>query len=261
MISSKIHAMSGIMTVMSRAVLKASKSLLRDFSELEHLQVSYKNNNDFVTNADINADRIIRSELMKARPEYSLISEEGEEIHGDAPFRWIIDPLDGTANFMHSFPNWAISIALEDCSTNEIIAGVTYDPVRNEMYMAEKGRGVFMNDMRLRFSARKKIPECLCAIRSTDSSEARIACSVMRVRKIGSTTLNFAYTAAGRYDIFLPGDKSSISLWDSAAGVLFIKEAGGVMADSQGRITDKFSDVSVITNIDLLPQVIKLLYK
>lgn len=260
MISSKIQTMSGVMTVMTRAALKASKRLLRDFSELEHLLVSSKPNNDFVTNADINADKSIRNDLLKARPDYGLLSEEGKEIEGAGEFRWIVDPLDGTANFMHGFPNWAISIALENLSTKEIVAGVTYDPVKNEMFMAEKGRGAFMNDIRLRVSGKQKLSDCLCAIRTVDSNETRMACSTMRVRKIGSTTLNFAYTAAGRYDVFLPGEKDSINEWDSAVGRLLIKEAGGVMARQDGKITEDFSEVSVITNIDLLPKVVKLLY-
>ena len=261
MISTKIPVMSSIMTVMTRAVLKASKGLLRDFVELEHLQVSKKSNNEFVTNADIASDRTLKAELMRARPGYGIISEESEEIVGDVNYRWIVDPLDGTVNFMHGFPNWAISVALENTDTHEILAGVTYDPVKNEMFMGEKGKGVFMNDMRLRVSGKKKLSDALCAVRTVDSNETRLASSVMRVRKIGSTTLNFAYTAAGRYDVFLPGEKSSINIWDYAAGVLFVKEAGGIMSNKEGKITNNFDDVSVITNIDFLPTVIDLLYK
>lgn len=261
MISTKIPVMSSIMTVMTRAVLKASKGLLRDFTELEHLQVSKKSNNEFVTNADIASDRTLKQDLLKARPGFGWISEESEEIIGDVNYRWIVDPLDGTVNFMHGFPNWAISIALENTDTHEILAGVTYDPVKNEMFMGEKGKGVFMNDMRLRVSGKKSFADALCAIRTIDSNETRLASSVMTVRKIGSTTLNFAYTASGRYDVFLPGEKSEINIWDYAAGTLFIKEAGGVMADKNGKITNYFDKVNVITNIDFLPSIVNLLYK
>lgn len=261
MLSSRNPGLSAAMTVMCRAALKASKGLLRDFNELEHLQVSRKPNNDFVTAADLNSDRIIRRELLSARPDYGLISEEGNDVEGNSKYRWIVDPLDGTANFMHGFPNWAVSIALQDVEKDEILSGVTYDPVKDEMFLAEKGRGAFMNDRRLRVSGRRDIASSLCAIRTIDSSESRMACSVMRVRKIGSTTLNFAYTAAGRYDVFLPGEKTTINIWDCAVGILLVREAGGVMGTKTGKVTNKFDEVSIISNIDLLTSVVKLLYK
>lgn len=139
MISIKLPTQSSIMTVMTKAVVKASKGLLRDFNELENLQVSVKNNKSFVTNADLKADQTLKEELLFARPTYSLISEESEEIIGEDPsYRWIIDPLDGTVNYMHGFPHWAISVALE--KNDEIISAITYDPIKNEIFWTEIGR-------------------------------------------------------------------------------------------------------------------------
>lgn len=260
MISSKVPTMSSALTVMTRAVVKASRGLLRDFSELEHLQVSRKSHNEFVTNADLSSDKILREELMRARPDYSLTSEEGSDIQGTADFRWVIDPLDGTINFMHGFPNWAVSVALEKISSNEVIAGVTYDPVHNEMFLAEKGKGVYLNDRRLRVSGRTNFNELLCASKELDSPDIRLAKSVgMSIRKIGSNTLNLAYLAAARYDVFFNTDRSVDHIWDFAAGKLFIHEAGGIMADRSGKVTNDFLKADFITNINLLSAITKLL--
>ncbi|MDR2067400.1 MAG: inositol monophosphatase, partial [Holosporaceae bacterium] len=156
MISVKLPLISSVMTIMTNAAVKASRGLLRDFSELENLQVSLKSNKNFVTNADLKSDKILKEELLRARPTYSLLSEETPEIVGeDISHRWIIDPLDGTVNYMHGFPHWAISIALE--KDGEIVAAVTYDPVKNEMFQAEKGSGAFLNDRKIRVSGKRDL--------------------------------------------------------------------------------------------------------
>jgi myo-inositol-1(or 4)-monophosphatase len=236
---------------MTKAAIKASKGLLRDFSELEHLQVSVKSNKDFVTSADVKADKILKEELLYARPSYSFLSEESEEIVGEDPsYRWIVDPLDGTINYMHGFPHWAISIALE--KNDEIIAAVTYDPVKNEIFFAEKGCGAYLNDKKIRVSGRRSIFDTLISFGAKDEEmPLRPHISSCKVRKTGSTTLDMAYLAAGRFDILYFG--SNPNKWDIAAGMLLIKEAGGILADKNGKLTSIYKDVAVMTNVNLLP--------
>ncbi|MDR1333722.1 MAG: inositol monophosphatase [Holosporaceae bacterium] len=250
MISVKLPTQSSVITVMTKAVIKASKGLLRDFAELEHLQVSVKNNTDFVTSADLKADKILKEELLRARPSYSFLSEESEEIVGeDSTCTWIVDPLDGTINYMHGFPHWAISVALE--KNGEIVAAVTYDPIKNEMFWAEKGCGAYLNEKKIRVSGRRSIHEALIAFGSTDV-EMPLRNNMLsgKVRRTGSTTLNMAYLAAGRFDILYLGSDSN--KWDVAAGMLLIREAGGILANKKGTPTDNYKDISVITNINLL---------
>ncbi|MDR0632048.1 MAG: inositol monophosphatase [Holosporaceae bacterium] len=250
MISVKLPVQSSIITVMTRAAIKASKGLLRDFSELEHLQVSVKSNKNFVTSADLKADEIIKSELLRARPTYSLLSEESEEIIGEDPsHRWIVDPLDGTTNYMHGFPHWAISLALE--KNDEIVAAVTYDPVKNEMFWAEKGCGAYLNDKKIRVSGRCSMLDALISFGILEEciSLGEVATSP-KIRKTGSTTLNMAYLAAGRLDVLYSTANSN--KWDIAAGILLIKEAGGVLADRHGNSTSEYKEVAIMTNVNLL---------
>ncbi|MDR1236015.1 MAG: inositol monophosphatase [Holosporaceae bacterium] len=251
MISVNLPTQSSVMTVMTKAVIKASKGLLRDFSELEHLQVSVKNNKDFVTSADLRANKILKDELLYARPSYSFLSEESEEVIGEDPaHRWIVDPLDGTVNYMHGFPHWAISVALE--KNDEPVAAITYDPVKNEMFWAEKGCGAFMNDKRIRVSGRKSLAEVLISSGSgSGESHFKNAAVFSKIRRMGSTTLDMAYLAAGRLDVLYFGSGSN--KWDVAAGFLLITEAGGILADKNGKLTKNYKDVAVMTNTSLLP--------
>ena len=199
---------------------KASKSLIRDFGEIEKLQVSVKGPSNFVTNADIKAEKIIIEELMKAKKNYSIISEEdGSKINSDSENVWIIDPIDGTSNFLHGIPHFAISIALK--SNNEIISGLIYDPIKDEMFYAEKNNGAFFNNQRIKVSKKKEIENCLFA---TGGKERIISDFI--TRKTGSAALDMAYVAAGRYDGYF---QNNLNVWDVAAGIIIIKEAGGIV--------------------------------
>lgn len=251
MISVKLPLQSSIMTVMTKAAVKASKGLLRDFLELENLQVSVKNNKTFVTSADLKANKVLIEELMHARPNYSLLSEESKEIIGSDPeYRWIIDPLDGTSNYMHGFPHWAISIALE--KNKEIIAAVTYDPVKNELFWAEKGCGAFVNDKKIRVSGKKSLVDLLISCGHMDDSSTKLISTYQNsIRRTGSMTLDMAYVAAGRIDLMFSAYRKN-NVWDVAAGMLLIKEAGGVIASKDGSITNEYNEVSIMTNIDVL---------
>lgn len=257
MISVHLPTQSSIMTVMTKAAVKASKGLLRDFSELENLQVSIKDNKGFVTNADVKADKIIKEELLYARPNFSVLSEESGEIVGSDPsYKWIIDPLDGTNNYMHGFPHWAISIALE--KNDEIIAAVTFDPIRNEMFWAEKGRGSYINDKKIKVSGKRTMHDALISF-VTLGEDIDAVCSsyAASIRRTGSTTLNMAYLAAGRFDLLL-SSQNDTNQWDIAAGVLLIKEAGGVLATKDGSSTVNYKELAIMTNVDLLPIATKL---
>jgi myo-inositol-1(or 4)-monophosphatase len=250
MISVKLPIQSSILAIMAKAVVKASKLLLRDFNELENLQVSVKNNKDFVTNADLKSDQILKDELSRARPTYSIISEETPEITGtDSDYRWIIDPLDGTINYMHGFPHWAISIALE--KNDEIVAAVTYDPVKNEMFWAEKGSGAYLNDKKIRVSGKNVLSNLLISVDVLLDDRTSKSCLLFsNTRKTGSTTLNMAYLAAGRIDVVFSSPKPN--KWDMAAGMLLIQEAGGVLATKNGHFTADYRQIAVTTNIKLL---------
>ncbi len=205
---------------MIKAAEKASKTLIRDFGEIEKLQVSIKGPTDFVSNADTKAEKIIIEELKKARPYYSIISEEdGSEINKDKNNTWIIDPIDGTTNFLHGIPHFAISIALK--SYNEIVSGVIYDPIKDEMFYAEKENGVFLNNKRIKVSKRKKLNSCLFATGGVLKNKIELP-----LRKTGSAALDIAYVAAGRFDGYFQND---LNLWDIAAGIIILKEAGGII--------------------------------
>ena len=228
---------SPILTIMVRAAEKAARSLVRDFGEVEQLQVSTKGPGDFVSAADRRAEEIIFENLKRDRPEYGFLMEESGTVEGDDPdHRWIIDPLDGTTNFLHGLPHWAISIALEH--KGDVIAGVVYDPVKDELFCAEKNNGAFMRRKRLRVSNRTHLMESTIATgaprRNADDKvqflkeyEAVLTVSP-GLRRYGAAALDLAYVAAGRYEGFW---ERKLNPWDVAAGILIVKEAGGFVCD------------------------------
>jgi myo-inositol-1(or 4)-monophosphatase len=215
-----VNSISANLNVMIKASEKASKVLIRDFGEIEKLQVSKKGPSDFVTNSDIKAEKIIIEELKKARPHYSIISEEnGTENNKDKNNTWIIDPIDGTINFLHGIPHFAISIALK--SNEEIVSGLIFDPIKNEIFFAEKENGAFFNNHRIRVSKKNELNNCLFATGGKTKHEPDLP-----YRKSGCAALDMAYVAAGRYDGYFQHD---LNLWDIAAGIILVKEAGGVL--------------------------------
>lgn len=231
---------SANVNVMIKAARHAARGLVRDFGEVENLQVSVKGVSDFVSNADVKSEQLIKADLMHARPAYGWLGEESEAIQGADPTRrWIVDPLDGTTNFLHGLPHWAISIALEH--KGEIVAGVVYDPVKDEMFNAEKGQGAWMNGRRLRVSARRDLSESIFAtgipfgaketLPEAISEIARISPQCAGIRRFGAASLDLAYVAAGRYEGFW---EREINLWDMAAGLLLVREAGGFVSDING---------------------------
>ena len=217
-----MNSISANLNIMIKASEKASRLLIRDFGEVEKLQVSKKGPTDFVSNADIKAEKLIIDELKKARPNYSILSEEsGLEINKDEENVWIIDPIDGTINFLHGIPHFSISIALK--SNNEIISGLVFDPIKNELFYAEKDNGAFLNNSRMRVSKKINIEECLFATNSDGIKKTNIFSRVT-----GSAALDLAYVAAGRFDGYF---QNGLNLWDIAAGVLIVNEAGGKTSD------------------------------
>ncbi len=217
-----MNAISANLNVMIKAAEKASKILIRDFGELENLQVSAKGPSDFVTNSDKKVEKVIIEELTKARKNFSIISEEiGEIKNSDKENCWIIDPIDGTTNFLHGIPHFAISIALK--SKEEIISGLIFDPIKNEMFYAEKNNGAYFNNQRIRVSKKKKISECLFATGGKKENN-----KVLNSRKSGSAALDMAYVGAGRYNGYF---QTNLSIWDIAAGIIIVKEAGGKIND------------------------------
>ena len=226
---------SALVNVMIKAAEKAAKGLRRDFGEIEHLQVSRKGPADFVSTADLQSQKVLREELSKARPNFGFVAEENDnaaDTSGKAE-RWIIDPLDGTSNFLHGLPHWAVSLAAE--REGEILAGVVYDPIKEEIFWAEKGVGAYCNSKRLRVSARRDLIDCLIATgapfagvmaddpRFVPRLEA-VMPKVAGIRRWGAASLDLAYVAAGRYDGYW---ETSLGYWDVAAGGLLVKEAGG----------------------------------
>ena len=207
---------------MIKASEKASKILIRDFGEIEKLQVSKKSPSDFVTNSDLKAEKIIIEELEKARPNFSFISEEkGIKENKDINNTWIIDPIDGTINFLHGIPHFAISIALR--SNNEIVSGLIFDPIKDEIFYAEKNNGAFLNNQRVRVSNKNNFDDCLFAIGGKIANEPNIT-----TRRSGSAALDLAYVATGRFDGYF---QKNLNLWDVAAGIILVKEAGGIVED------------------------------
>jgi myo-inositol-1(or 4)-monophosphatase len=215
-----MNSISANLNIMIKASEKASKVLIRDFGEVEKLQVSKKGPSDFVSNADLKAEKIIIEELKKAKPNYSIISEEnGIENNKDKNNTWIIDPIDGTINYLHGIPHFAISIALK--TKNEIVSGCIFDPIKDEIFYAEKNIGAFFNNRRIRVSKKNKINECLFVTGGKIKKKLDI-----QYRKSGSAALDMAYVAAGRYDGYF---QNELNLWDIAAGIILIKEAGGLI--------------------------------
>ena len=243
------------MTVMQNAAQKAARRLLRDFNEVEQLQVSIKGPGDFVSQADLRAEATLREELGRARPGYAFLMEESGAAGGDGwTWRWIVDPLDGTTNFLHGIPHWAISIGLQrrlPDGTIEMVAGLVYNPAANEMFWAEKGIGAFLNERRLRVSARRNMDESLFATGipfAKVSAKNRLSFArtlgalmpqVAGVRRFGAAALDLAWVAAGRYEGYW---ELGIRPWDCAAGVLLVREAGGYATDPNGVDLNDFPD-------------------
>lgn len=236
--------LSPTMNILLKAIRKASRGVSRDFGEVENLQISQKAPGNFVTASDLKAEEILVEELKKARPEYGFLLEEGGEIKGKSEeYRWIIDPIDGTTNFIHGLPYFCITVALEKKQPNgkaEIVAAVTYNPVAKEIFMAEKGQGVWFEGVessrtsRLRVSGRKKMIDCILCVGSVKDMLANTEIKptdFSGVRCIGSTALALAYVAAGKFDCFI---QRGVKAWDVAAGLLFIREAGGRVSDFAG---------------------------
>ena len=227
---------SANLNLMIKAARKAGRMLVKDFREVENLQVSSKGPGDFVSKADREAERVLKEELLGARPTYGWLGEEtGAQAGEDPTRRWIVDPLDGTTNFLHGMPHWAISIALEH--KGEIVAGVVYDPAKDEMFFAEKGAGAWLNDnRRLRVSGRRALTDCVFATGIPFGAKttlpamlqdlARLMPATAGVRRWGAAALDLAYVAAGRFDGFW---ERELNAWDVAAGILLVKEAGGMV--------------------------------
>ena len=213
-----MNSISPNLNIMIKAAEKASKILIRDFGELEKLQVSSKGPTDFVTNSDKKVEKTIIDELTKSKKKFSILSEEiGEIKNSDKENYWIIDPIDGTTNFLHGIPHFAISIALR--IKNEIVSGIIFDPIKNEMFYAEKNNGAYFNNQRIRVSEKKNLNECLFATGGKDEDNSNL-----NIRKSGSAALDMAYVGGGRYDGFF---QKNLNIWDIAAGVIIVKEAGG----------------------------------
>jgi myo-inositol-1(or 4)-monophosphatase len=233
-------ARSAILNVMVAAATKAARGLKRDYGEVENLQVSRKGPADFVSAADRRAEEVIKAELHRARPGYGFLMEESGETKGDDPqHRWIVDPLDGTTNFLHGIPQFAISIGLE--RQGKLAAAVVYDPIADELFTAERGRGAFVNDRRLRVATRRELADCVIATGMPfkghgDSARymtelASLMPRVAGVRRFGAASLDLAWVAAGRFDGFW---ERGLSPWDLAAGILLVREAGGFVTDLSG---------------------------
>ena len=230
-----MHNNSANLNIMIKAARKASRSLIRDFNEVEKLQVVSKKAGDFVSKADLRAEKIIKEELLSARPSYGWCAEESDDIQGEDPTRrWLVDPLDGTTNFLHGIPHWAISIALEH--KKEIVAGIIYDPIKDELFSAQKGGGSWLNEQRLRVSNRKTFQEMLFStgipfgqnenLQNSLASIGNLMPGCAGIRRNGAASLDLAYVAAGRFDGFW---EQNLSSWDMAAGIIIVKEAGGIL--------------------------------
>ena len=250
--------------MMEKAARKAGQRLRRDFGEVEHLQVSRKGPADFVSKADQASERTIYDELLAARPDWGFVLEEGGVIEGDPTKpRWIIDPLDGTSNFLHGIPHFAISIAaqepkLDGSGWGDVIAGLVYQPITDESFWAEKTRGAWLQDRRLRVSARRHLDESLIAtgipfagagdpVAWTKIYQA-LAPEVAGIRRFGAAALDLAWVAAGRYEGFW---ESNLKPWDTAAGCLLVREAGGFVTDWRG-VSQPICDTQVLAGNDAL---------
>ena len=258
-------ARSAIINVMVQAALKAGRSLARDFGEVQNLQVSLKGPGDYVSQADKKAEEIVFTELSRVRSGYSFLMEERGEVVGDDPqHRWIVDPLDGTTNFLHGIPVFAVSIALE--RQGQIVAGVIYNPAMDELYTAERGGGAFLNDRRMRVAARRELADAVLATGIPHLGRGQhgqalidlrnIMGEVSGIRRFGAAALDLAYVAAGRVDGFWEDD---LKPWDMAAGMLMVREAGGYLSDRSGG-QDMLENGSIIAgNEDIQAKLLKQL--
>jgi len=259
-------ARSALLNVMVNAAYKAGRSLTRDFGEIENLQVSRKGPADFVSNADKRAEEIVFEELRKARPTYAFLMEEGGEVAGtDGQHRWIVDPLDGTTNYLHGIPMFAVAIALERGS--EIVASVIFNPVMDELFTAEKGGGAWLGDRkRLRVGGRKHLADSVLAtgIRGGGAGDdaliirqiAQVAPATSGIRRTGSASTDLAWLAAGRFDGYW---ESRLSPWDVAPGWLMLREAGGTMSDYAGTTGSIWNGQVVAGNEDIQGQLLKII--
>ena len=257
---------SAVINVMIRAADRAARGLKRDFGEVANLQVSRKGPADFVSTADLKAEQVLREELHKARPEFGFLMEESgaraPALHEDR--RWIVDPLDGTTNFLHGLPHFAISIALEE--RGEIVAAVIYDPAKDDMFWAERGAGAFLNDRRVRVSGRSHLPDALFATGipfmgqgEPERFQAEIAAFMREtagVRRFGAAALDLAYVAAGRYEGFW---EHGLQAWDVAAGLLLVREAGGYVTQTDGKSFGLDSPSILAVNDSLHRTAVRLL--
>ena len=256
---------SANINVMVKACRKAAKTLIRDFGEIENLQVSIKGPGDFVTASDKKVEKILIDELQKARPNYSILSEEIGKINNDESFKWIIDPIDGTANFLHGIPHFAISIGLEH--DQEIICGIIYDPIKDEMFVAEKGNGSYLNNQRIRVSSRSKLENCIIFtggpkigaknrdlfLKEYNNVSSKVLTSI---RKLGSASLDMAYVASGRCDGFWQRD---LKYWDIAAGIILVRESGGFVTDFKGEKGYMQNKTILVTNSKINNEMIEIL--
>jgi myo-inositol-1(or 4)-monophosphatase len=257
---------SAILNVMIRAAHRAGRSLKRDLGEVEHLQVSLKGPRNFVTAADHRAEAIVREELAKARPDYGFLGEEGGAHAGaDRTHRFIVDPLDGTTNFLHGIPHFAVSIGLE--RNGAIVAGLVYNPANDDMFIAEKGKGAFLNDHRIRVAARARLADAVVACGLPhygrgDLALARREIAVAQqqfagLRRYGAASLDLAWVAAGRLDAYWERD---LSPWDLAAGSILVREAGGFVSDIDGK-DDIFTSGNVVAGNDTMHRELLRLLK
>ncbi|WP_203073575.1 inositol monophosphatase family protein [Falsiroseomonas ponticola] len=256
--------LSPAMSVVVSAVQKAARRLLRDFGEVENLQVTSKGPGDFVSQADFRAEQTLREELSRARPGWAFLGEEGGQAEGDWEWRWVVDPLDGTTNFLHGIPHWAISVGIEKRvgDTTELVGGCIYNPAGNELFWAEKGMGAYLNDKRLRVSARRDMVSAVFATgipfakvqRKAEftATLARLMPQVAGVRRFGSAALDLAWVAAGRYEGFW---ELGLNKWDIAAGLVIVKEAGGFVTDPAGGDTHYETGDLVVGNQALHPKL------
>ena len=256
---------SANINVMVKACRKAAKTIIRDFGEIENLQVSIKGPGDFVTASDKKVEKILIDELQKARPNYSILSEEIGKINNDESFKWIIDPIDGTANFLHGIPHFAISIGLEH--DGEIICGIIYDPIKDEMFVAEKGNGSYLNNQRIRVSSRSKLENCIIftggpkiGVKNRElflKEYNNVSSKVLTpIRKLGSASLDMAYVAAGRCDGFWQRD---LKYWDIAAGIILVRESGGFVTDFKGEKGYMQNKTILATNSKINNEMIEIL--
>ncbi|HZF77386.1 MAG TPA: inositol monophosphatase family protein [Acetobacteraceae bacterium] len=258
--------LSPAMNVLTSVVQKVGRRLLRDFAEVEQLQVSSKGAGDFVSQADLRAEEQLRTELTRARPGWAVLGEEGGVSGAEEwEWRWIIDPLDGTTNFLHGIPHWCISVGVERRvapDRTEIVAGCIYNPAGNELFWAEKGMGAFLNDKRLRVSGRREMTNALFATgipfakvqRKAEftATLARLMPQVAGIRRFGSAALDLAWVAAGRYDGYW---ELGIHPWDMAAGIILVREAGGTVTDPEGGDTFFATGDIVAGNAPLHPKL------